>query len=715
MATLVQGRYLITDLLASSETGHVYAARDQKRKRAIALKEIIPPVGLSAGERGALATRFGQEARRLAHMKHARVVEIRAHFVFEGRYYLVMPLLPGRDFQSMLAERRYGFPEGQVRDWAFQLLGVLEDYQQRRPPAVHGEILPAHVMLKADGTVCLLPPSLAARLRLRPFITLPGQQVAALTDGSGGAGAAVTYVPGPRDDVYMLGATLHALLTNRDVQAGAVDPGYAFPPVRLLAPRVSVGTAEVIGQALAPEPQRRFASAGAMHALLNSATGGKGFVASPPSQRSRRSLHLPFALIVVVALAIIAALAYYAHSTATPTTPDTAIVAGDALPAPARTLSVSDSFIGASAVWPVTGAVVYQQASDLWLNNSSSRAPVQATRAGYVTGSNGYSVSATLRLVRGTATAPYGVIADDQPGATWNSLALLIRGRGDWALGRYSGGVLTLLVPWQHVSAVRPGHNIPNELELSFTPGTSPGNGVYTATINGVQVGTGSVANSGAASGRVGLESGPGAMIVCDSFVVEGPGAPQPLLEEHFLTNARGWSASGGGPAPVFNGGVLRLRLGPGQTVTQAGARGFGPGATARSYAIDTTLQVHGSAATAGDGGLVFATGAPGSGRPSLAALVTSKGQIVLAALQHGRAKILAGPLARTHVRTGYGLNLLRIDVQHAGSNLQAVVTVNGGVVLRYSAPARGLQPVTRLVAMNRSTTMVVEAIHIYR
>ena len=599
-ATVVQGKYLIADLLASSETGHVYVARDQKRKRDIALKEIVPPVGLSGGERNALATRFLQEAKRMAHLKHARVVAIHESFLFEGRYYLVMPFLPGKDFQSRLAERRYGFPEGQVRDWAFHLLQVLEDYQQRRPPAAHGEVLPSHVMLRADGTPCLLPPSLAARLKLRPYSTLPGQQVAALTNGSGGAGAAGSYVPGPRDDMYMLGATLHALLTNRDVQAGMTDPGYAFPPVRFLAPRVSVGTAEVIGQALSPEPQRRFASAGAMHALLNAATGGKGYVAPPPNQRTRRSLHLPFALVVVVALVIIAGLAYYAHSTATPTALDTAIVAGDAnplaggaSPAPAHTVSVSDSFIGASTQWPSTGAVAYQKADALWLDNSSGRVPVKVTRAGYATGNNGYRISATLRLVRGTTTAPYGVIADDQAGAAWNNLALLIRASGDWALGRYAGGTLTLLVPWQHISAVRSGHNSPNELQLAFTPGTSGDNGVYTATINGVQVGTGSVASTGAATGRVGLVSDPGADVVCDFFSVAAPGTPQPTLEEHFLTNARDWSASGGGPAPVFSGGVLQLHVGSGQTVAQAGARGFGPGATARSYALETELQVH--------------------------------------------------------------------------------------------------------------------------
>ena len=88
---------------------------------------------------------------------------------------------------------------------------------------------------------------------------------------------------------------------------------------------------------------------------------------------------------------------------------------------------------------------------------------------------------------------------------------------------------------------------------------------------------------------------------------------------------------------------------------------------------------------------------------------MTSTGQVLLVSLQHGTAKSLAGPLARHEVRTGYGLNLLRVDVQHTGSTMLAVVTVNGSVVLRYSVPARGLQPVTRLVAWVRAPRLVWE------
>jgi hypothetical protein len=341
---------------------------------------------------------------------------------------------------------------------------------------------------------------------------------------------------------------------------------------------------------------------------------------------------------------------------------------------------------------------------------------VKVTRAGYATGSDGYRVSTTLRLVRGATNVPYGVIVADQSGTVWNNIALLIKGNGDWALGQYTGGILSLLVPWRHASAVRVGHNVPNELQLAFTPGASGGSGLFTATINGVQVGSGSLASGGTAGGRVGLESGPGAQIVCDFLSVGAPSIPQATLDEYFLTNARGWStSSSGGSAALFTGGMLRLQVGAGQTVAQVGARRFGPGTVMRSYGIDAELQVHGSGSTPGAGGIVFATGAPSSGRASLAAVVTSNGRVSIVALQHGKAKTLAGPAPSAHIRTGYGLNLLRVDVQPTGSTIQAVVKVNGGVVMRYSTTAAGLQPVTRLAAVGKGSAVVAGVVRVYR
>src|SRR5690349_18157688 len=142
--SILKGQYQIAGLIASSATGAVYRARHQRRKRDVAIKELLPPVGASVADRQKLASRFSQEARGLAHLKHPCLPEVLESFVQEGRFYLVMPLLPGRDVQAQLTERQRGFPERQVRDWALRLLDLLDYLQNRHPQFVHGEITPAH-------------------------------------------------------------------------------------------------------------------------------------------------------------------------------------------------------------------------------------------------------------------------------------------------------------------------------------------------------------------------------------------------------------------------------------------------------------------------------------------------------------------------------------------------------------------------------------------
>jgi hypothetical protein len=65
-------------------------------------------------------------------------------------------------------------------------------------------------------------------------------------------------------------------------------------------------------------------------------------------------------------------------------------------------------------------------------------------------------------------------------------------------------------------------------------------------------------------------------------------------------------------------------------------------------------------------------------------------------------------------VRTGYGLNLIRVDVTYVQNSLRVVVTVNGNTVQRYSTPAQGRQPVTRLVAVDSGTRVDVGAVRVY-
>ncbi len=173
----MQGRYRIGSPLALSGTGTVYEARDEKQKREVAIKELFAPPGGTAETRAALAERFKREAKHLAGLKHPCLPEILDRFTAQGRFYLVMPLLPSSSLQVEVTQRGRGFGDQQVRAWGLRLLELLEYLGSRKPPFVHGEILPEHIVLREDGTPCLLSYGLAPRLGLRPYTVLSSGQV----------------------------------------------------------------------------------------------------------------------------------------------------------------------------------------------------------------------------------------------------------------------------------------------------------------------------------------------------------------------------------------------------------------------------------------------------------------------------------------------------------------------------------------------------------
>ncbi len=721
--SLLQGRYRIGAPLALSSTGSVYEARDEKQKREVAIKELFAPPGGTAETRAALAERFRREAKHLASLKHPCLPEILDRFTAQGRFYLVMPLLPASSLQVEVTQRGRGWGDQQVQAWGLRLLELLEYLEARRPPVVHGEILPEHIVLREDGTPCLLSYGIAPRLGLRPYTVLPGQVVVAAgvapakrrkkgKDAAEVAGESAVerdappLPPTPRDDLYAVGAVLHQLLTARDVFAGADQDGEPFPPVRRLAPRVSVGMAEAVGEAVAEDPRRRFQSAGAMraHLLQRGAVPPTG---SDPGPAARGRSPVPLLLLLLFVIIGVAVAVIYAHNNAGTTSPDVSvegehevnpIVLAVPVPTAAHTIRFSDTFAKANNFWPRTGLYASVRDKILWLSNLSGAVPVKVTRAGYATGDEGFALSATLRLNQGGMGAGYGVVAADQGTGGASNVSLVVRGAGQWALLRYKAGVSTPLVNWKTSTAIRTGHNAPNSLLLTLS------HGAYTVTINGRKV-AGPIAAGTDTMGRVGLVAWPGAVIACDELAVAAS-PPAPGMEEDFLNNSRDWSANPGG-LPFFHGAVLRLRTTAIQSRQIASSPRAGAPAGAAAFTADTTLH-----AASGKGGMVFAQDAKGN---SLAVIVGDKGNVSVVRLGSKTTHTLAGPITSPQVRTGYGLNLLHLVIQNTNGTLHVQVVVNGGTIVRYATPAKGLTPTVALTALGENASVDFSALRVTR
>ena len=98
------GRYRLIELLGRGGMGAVWRAYDTAIDRVVALK--VLPANLSDDE--VFQERFRREARAAGRLQEPHVVPIFDVGEIEGRLYVTMRLIEGRDLQSMLAEGRCG-------------------------------------------------------------------------------------------------------------------------------------------------------------------------------------------------------------------------------------------------------------------------------------------------------------------------------------------------------------------------------------------------------------------------------------------------------------------------------------------------------------------------------------------------------------------------------------------------------------------------------
>jgi hypothetical protein len=249
---LLQGRYIIEDLLGEGGFGAVYRARDlHLGRRLCALKETFDTSSAAAAQ-------FRLEAEILAGLEHPYLPEVWDSFE-EGRgLYLVMEFIEGNDLESQL-NREGPLPELIVRQWISQLCSALALMHARQPPVIHRDVKPANIKIRPNGQPVLVDFGLAK-------VYHPTQEtVMAARAVSDGFSPIEQYGRGrtdARSDIYALGATLYNLLTGvvpPDAPARAVnDP---LVPPHQMNPAISPGMERIILRALSMRAEARYQSA----------------------------------------------------------------------------------------------------------------------------------------------------------------------------------------------------------------------------------------------------------------------------------------------------------------------------------------------------------------------------------------------------------------------------------------------------------------------
>jgi hypothetical protein len=274
--SILRERYKITAELGRGGMGAVYKGFDENLGIEVAIKEnlFVSP----EAER-----QFKREASLLASLRHPNLPRVTDHFVIpnEGQY-LIMDFIPGEDAKTILDRQGGPLPEDQVVRWARELLDALHYMHTRPQPIIHRDIKPGNIKITPEGKAVLVDFGLA-KIHDATSTTTIGAK--ALTPGFAPPEQYGMGRTEPRTDIYALGATLYALLTNQ-LPADSLEQSMGqkkLIPLRELNPQVSPPVAEAIQHALELKPEDRFSTAFEFAVALATATRPVPVLTTPPA------------------------------------------------------------------------------------------------------------------------------------------------------------------------------------------------------------------------------------------------------------------------------------------------------------------------------------------------------------------------------------------------------------------------------------------------
>lgn len=200
-------RYKFLQPIGQGGMGTVFLAEDKFDNGAT---RVIKQMNHKAGdefEQSEAVRLFKREAEILRTLNHSGVVHIYDSYASdEGKYFLVMDYIPGKNLDAIIASKGGPLTCDEVVKIAIQCCDVLEYLHCRDEPIIYRDLKPSNLMLTPEGRVIFIDFGIA---RLMP-------KEAATRVVTAGYSPPEQYFGRPelRSDIYSLGATLHHLLTG---------------------------------------------------------------------------------------------------------------------------------------------------------------------------------------------------------------------------------------------------------------------------------------------------------------------------------------------------------------------------------------------------------------------------------------------------------------------------------------------------------------------
>ncbi len=269
-------RYEILDQLGSGGMSVVYRGRDSLLGRQVALKFLPEKSNLD----NASLDRFFWEARAASALNHPSICTIYDIGEREGRPFLVMEFLEGRDLRAELSSGRSA--PARAVDFGLRILEALE--AAHALGIVHRDIKPENIFLTREGRLKLLDFGLAKLMEGESWAQLadPGGRTALTMPGI--VMGTIHYMSpeqvrgeeiDPRSDLYSLGVVLYEMLTGT-VPARGATPALVFDailnqpptPPSSLNPEVPPLLDAVVLRSLRKNREHRYRSAAEMASEL---------------------------------------------------------------------------------------------------------------------------------------------------------------------------------------------------------------------------------------------------------------------------------------------------------------------------------------------------------------------------------------------------------------------------------------------------------------
>jgi serine/threonine-protein kinase len=254
------GSYRVLELLGTGGMSSVYRAVHVDSGHVVALKIL----NQSVARNSTLLQRFLREARSAESLEHVNIVAIYDRGIDQGRHYLVLEYVPGRDFHEFV-QRRGPLSAAEAISVARGVASGMS-YAAGRG-LIHRDIKPSNILRTPSGEPKIIDLGLALQSEFEDErVTREGTTVGTV-DYMAPEQARDSRATSIQSDMYSLGCTFYYLLSGVPPYPGgditdklSRHARAAAPDICDLRPDVSAAVGAIIRRMMAKRPEDRFAT-----------------------------------------------------------------------------------------------------------------------------------------------------------------------------------------------------------------------------------------------------------------------------------------------------------------------------------------------------------------------------------------------------------------------------------------------------------------------